>query len=287
MAFNANYDGQPTYSAPYTAQPFDPTGGAGSPTSSAPVAAPPAGMPAGIDPRLAALYQQYGVTPGGPGSGLTDWQYWQNDALSNAGGDWDYISKRLGSDLAGTGPDQGGGGAAPSGSGGGGTMGPFTQSTPTSTWSADPRTNDLYNTLLGRSNQSLQISPDDPIIRNQTDNFAATEDRQQKKYLSDLAEQEGGTGNLGMEKRMSSEKIGQDTANFQGQLMGNELMARRQEIQDSLTQMGSLLSDQEKMDLQNQLAIMDNLLGQANLQQGAFQYDTTQNYLNSPLGGGF
>jgi len=63
-------------------------------------------------------------------------------------------------------------------------------------------------------------------------------------------------------------------------------MARRQEIQDSLTQMGSLLSDQEKMDLQNQLAIMDNLLGQAGLQQGAFQFDATSQFNNSPLGPG-
>jgi hypothetical protein len=63
-------------------------------------------MPQGIDPHLAQLYQQYGVTPGGSGSGFTDWNYWQNDALRNAGGDWNYITQRLGSDLAGTGPDQ-------------------------------------------------------------------------------------------------------------------------------------------------------------------------------------
>src|SRR6185312_1767750 len=107
MAFNPNYDGTPTYSAPGAALPFDPTGGAGAPTSSAPGATLPAGMPPGIDPRLAALYQQYGVTPGGPGSGPDDWQYWQNTALPNAGGDWGYISGRLGADLAGTGPDVG------------------------------------------------------------------------------------------------------------------------------------------------------------------------------------
>jgi hypothetical protein len=280
MAFNPDYDGTPTYSAPGSARPFDPTGGASTtPTTPTP------GMPPGIDPRLAALYSQYGVTPGGAGSGLTDWSYWQNDAVSNAGGDWNYVLDRLGSDFAGTGPDKSGG--ASSGEGGGGTMGPFTPSTPTSQWSADPRTNDLYNTLLGRSGQSLQIGANDPIIRNQTDNFQAAEARQQKGYLADLAEQGGGGADLSMEKRMSSEKIGQDTANFQGTLENNELMARRQEIQDSLSQMGSLLSDQEKMDLQNQLAIMDNLLGQAGLQQGAFQFDATQKYLTSPLGGGF
>ncbi|HXJ73292.1 MAG TPA: hypothetical protein VNM37_10575, partial [Candidatus Dormibacteraeota bacterium] len=74
-------------------------------------------MPAGIDPHLAQLYQQAGVTPGGPGSGFTDWQYWQGQALQNAGGDWNYITGRLGADLSGKGPD------APAGSPqGGGTL---------------------------------------------------------------------------------------------------------------------------------------------------------------------
>jgi hypothetical protein len=68
-------------------------------------------MPAGIDPHLAQLYQQYGITPGGSGSGLGDWQYWQGQALNNANGDWSYITGRLGSDLAGQGPDTGGKGA--------------------------------------------------------------------------------------------------------------------------------------------------------------------------------
>jgi hypothetical protein len=52
------------------------------------------------------MYQQAGLQPGDRGSGFADWQYWQNDALNNAGGDWNYIQNRLGNDLAGTGIDQ-------------------------------------------------------------------------------------------------------------------------------------------------------------------------------------
>lgn len=61
------------------------------------------GMPQGIDPRLAALYQKSGMTPGGRGTGFSDWQYWQDKMNS---GDADYFLNRLSADLAGTGTDQ-------------------------------------------------------------------------------------------------------------------------------------------------------------------------------------
>ncbi len=61
----------------------------------------------GMDPRLMEVYQRAGFTPSNDrGSGFADWQYWQNDAVRNAGGDWNYVLGRLGSDLAGTGTDQ-------------------------------------------------------------------------------------------------------------------------------------------------------------------------------------
>lgn len=60
----------------------------------------------GIDPRLAKLYQSYGInTPGAAGSGFTDAKYWNDTLNGSAGGDWNYIQNRLGSDLAGNGPD--------------------------------------------------------------------------------------------------------------------------------------------------------------------------------------
>jgi len=87
-----------------------------SPMPDVPVGNP--SMPNGIDPHLSSLYQKYGVTPGDRGSGFTDWQYWQNEALNNAHGDWNYVTDRLGADLAGNGPDAGAGGG-----GGGGSIG--------------------------------------------------------------------------------------------------------------------------------------------------------------------
>src|SRR5260221_9827644 len=87
-----------------------------------PAGTTPQGMPTGIDPRISALYQKYGVTPGARGSGPADWQYWQNEALSNAKGDWGYVLGELEKDIQGKrgGPGagvysgQGGSSAAPS-----------------------------------------------------------------------------------------------------------------------------------------------------------------------------
>lgn len=218
-------------------------------------------MPPGMDPRIWALFQKNNKTPTGPGTGITDWQYWQNDAVRNASGDWNYVLDRLGKDLAGNGPDQGGGG-----SGGGSGSG---------AWSPDPRTDELYNMLMGRATQSLNVNPGDPLIRQQVDSYSAADTRQQNNYLSNLAER-GGNANLGVEQRMSSEKIGQDTAGFQGQLMQNELSARRAEIAQALSSMGSLLTEQERLSLQHELALMDNALGKDSLAQRAYEWDHPQ-----------
>ncbi len=78
---------------------------AGAPTAGAALA----GMPNGIDPRLAAEYAKYHITPGAPGSGLSDWQYWNNKITT---GDAGYFLGRLDSDLAGNGPDARGSSAA-------------------------------------------------------------------------------------------------------------------------------------------------------------------------------
>ncbi len=64
---------------------------------------PQINMPQGIDPRLAQLYQQSGLTPADRGTGFADWQYWQDQANANG---WDWMMNRLGADLAGTGTDQ-------------------------------------------------------------------------------------------------------------------------------------------------------------------------------------
>jgi hypothetical protein len=133
-------------------------------------------------------------------------------------------------------------------------------STSSTTPVQDPRANDLYNTLLGRAKQSENVSPDDPIISGQTDAFAAQQERARRNYLGDLAESSGpyASGAMLGQSRMTAETMGQNVGNFQSQLMGRELESRRKEIQDALSQMGSMLSDEQKMALEKELGYLND-----------------------------
>lgn len=194
------------------------------------------------------------------------------------------------------------GGAASSGGGGGAAGGSSfapasvfqVGSSMTSNWTPDPRSDSLYNALMARSQQSLLVNPNDPVIRNQVDAFGAGRERANRNNLRQVAESAGPNANTSAETRSGAEKVGQDTGNFEGALMGRELTARRDEIQNALTEMGSILSDQQRLALQQELAKMDNAMQQAtlaqqgsqfnaNLGQGAYQFDVNDEFRRSPL----
>lgn len=122
------------------------------------------------------------------------------------------------------------------------------------------RADSLYGTLMDRSQQSLNVGANDPIIRGQSDAYSAQVERQRRNYLSDTAEQRGPYANIQGERRMTAEKAGQATAGFEAQLLGRELSARRNEIAQALAQMGGMLSGDQTRALQGELATIDNQL---------------------------
>lgn len=119
------------------------------------------------------------------------------------------------------------------------------------------RSDALYNTLLDRSRQSLNISRTDPAVRGQADAFAAQQMRGMRNQMSDLAESSGpyAQGFLRGEQRMANERYGATTGAFEAELMNRELGARRQEIQDALSQMGGQLSADQQLSLQRELGL--------------------------------
>jgi hypothetical protein len=123
----------------------------------------------------------------------------------------------------------------------------------------------LYNTWLGRSQQALNIDRNDPIIRQQSDAYAANEERSRRNYISDVAEGAGPLGNLRGEERMAAERMGQRTGNFEAELVGRELQTRRNEIAQALGQMGNMLSADQQAGLQRELAILDQSIREQGL----------------------
>jgi hypothetical protein len=202
----------------------------------------------------------------------------------------------------GTNPGGGGygyGGGGGSGSGGGSWSGPqggdgWFGTTP-------GQGTDLYNQLMARSKQGLAIDKNDPIIRNQADAHNVGLERGRTQYLQQEAERGGANSNMGAERRASAEKVGQGSADFEAALMGREVAARREEIQSALSGMGALLTAEQQLQLQEELAQLsrsesryqfDAGLGQResefgrDLGQRGYEFDNNDRYRNSPLGPG-
>src|ERR1035437_5714398 len=121
----------------------------------------------------------------------------------------------------------------------------------------------LYSQLQGQANQTLVIDPNtDPTIKGQVDAFNAQTTRSNRQYLAGLAESAGPIANISSETRLASENAGQAGGQFQATLMGNELTARRAEIQNSLNSMAGMLSPQQTNDLNAQLKTSDQAISQ-------------------------
>ncbi len=137
----------------------------------------------------------------------------------------------------------------------GGTNTPTTPGAPNT--QAQSQQDALYQQLLARSKQGLNVSASDPALKGQIDANNAQTDRASRNYLADLAEKAGPLANLQGEQRLTAEQGGQSEGAFASGLVGNEIAARRTEIQNALTQMGAQLSDQQKNALTAQLAQLD------------------------------
>lgn len=285
-------------------------------TPASTTAAPPSGNGSIYD-TINGLYSKYGVKDNGAGSGFTDLQYWAQHPSEVTNG-------RLEADLNGTGSDQPTGtpgtgpwstsGAADRAQGGSGGSGggliqfgaPSAAQTgaigTVNTMDGALGTKDasgLYNTLQARAGQSLKVDPNDPIIKAQVDAYRAEQTRAARNLMSEQAERGGVNSNQDATQRSATEKAAQQTAGFQGQLLSNEVAARRQEIQAALSGQQGILTAQQQMALQQELANLDVKLrsyqfGQSQNQQEAqfartlaergFEFDTNSQFQNSPLG---
>lgn len=136
----------------------------------------------------------------------------------------------------------------------------------------DPRSDDLFNLLMGRAKQSEVIDPNDPVLKAQTDAFNANNQRSQRSYLSQAAEKGGPNANLDAVGRSMAEKGAQAGGDFQATLMGNELKSRRDEIQQSLQEAGSLLTADQQLALQRELGTIDAALRQQQITSGNDQF---------------
>lgn len=155
---------------------------------------------------------------------------------------------------------------------------------------------ELYNLLMNRIRKGEGTDANDPIIKGQVDAYRAEQERAKRNYLSDAAEKGGPLVNLNGEQRLAAERTGQNVSGFQAQLLGRELQSQRDQIMNYIKEAGDLLTDQEKMSLQLQLAEIDDATKRYGINENARQFNNDlglkawdrQNYWdfqNSPMNG--
>ena len=190
---------------------------------------------------------------------------------SSAGGQRTGNYSEGGDGSSGAGGAGGGGGNGSPGVGGGpwGSYGSSSGSIYSS-----PQNDQLIQLLMGRANQSLKVDPNDPIIKGQVDSFRAEQDRERRNNLNDLAESSSpyATGAQQTAATQTAEKASQATSSMQSQLMQNELTSRRTEIQNALSELGSVLTADQQMALQRELGLIDASLRQQQITSNNDQF---------------
>lgn len=214
---------------------------------------------------------EYLVLPGGG-------QYDIRRGFDQGSGRGDVVSFGAAGDPgdAGGGNMSGAGGMGAGSGGGGGSSSSFSSSGGgNGNMSAQQQA--LFDTLMARSKQSLNIDAQtDPNIRQQADPYAAAMTRANRDNLSQLAESFGPYANMQGEVRMGAEKVGQATGQFEASLVGKELTSRRDEIQNALSGMQGMLSQDQQIALQRELAAVNESLSRAQMAQQNAQFGSSQ-----------
>ena len=139
-----------------------------------------------------------------------------------------------------------------------------TYTTPTQAWNAAPSSapagssDQLYALLMQRAQQGTAVDRNDPNIRAQVDPAVAQQERASRQYLDQQAEQAGPLANLQGERRLASERSGQAAGQLESDVIGREITARRDEIQQALSLWGQQLSSDERLALERELAILND-----------------------------
>lgn len=163
----------------------------------------------------------------------------------------------------------------PPGTGGGGGAGGGTG--PGFNTSVNGQSNTLLDLLMKRAGASETVDPNDPIIQAQTDAFRGEGVQARRDFLSAQAEGAGPYGNQRSEERRSAEELGKSVGGFRAQAMQQELSAKRAQIEHALSGAAGFITEQQRMQLQNQLtrlqlAQQESQFGR-NLKQQGSQFD--------------
>jgi hypothetical protein len=158
---------------------------------------------------------------------------------------------------------------------------PQTPQTPTQQWNQpNPQRDALFQQLMARATQGTAVNANDPNIRQQVDPAVAQMERAKRNYLGDMAEKAGPLGNIAGETRMANERFGQQAGLFEGEIIGREIQAKRDEIESALQMAIGMGNHDMALQLQRQLAEMGDRSRSADRAQQQSQFLSSQNQAN-------
>lgn len=145
----------------------------------------------------------------------------------------------------------------------------------------DPAWQALYAELLKRSQQSLMVDPNDPIIKGQVDASTAIANREALKQSQAAAERAGpyGTGEALAGASSAHENVQLQAQAQQFKLMSDEVTARRAEIKDALDGRMGMLTTEQQVRLREQDQALERRQQDLAAQQAAAQNALAQQQL--------
>lgn len=136
----------------------------------------------------------------------------------------------------------------------------------------------IRDLLMKMAMQGTTIDRNDPQFRQMVDPYVANQERFRRQSESEAAERLaaqglGSSGAMENERRVTMERAGQNAGMFESQLVDQELEARRDEIKFALTNLRGMLTTDQQMSLQQQLAQLDAALKRESMAQQDRQFN--------------
>lgn len=149
------------------------------------------------------------------------------------------------------------------------TMSPTPGAAPAENTSNQGGQDVFRNALISQMTANPIPTVDDPAIAAQLSPFAAAQDRARRDEVRAGAESAfaGGQDYGNPEKMAAAERAGQSVGLRASDLVGKELGARRQQIQQALTQFGGTISDDQRRALEKRAQDLDNQIRTQGLAQ--------------------
>jgi len=152
--------------------------------------------------------------------------------------------------------------------------------TPTQQWNQQPamqpQSDQLFKLLMERAQQGTAVDRNSANVRSQVDPVVAQQERASRNYIDDLAEKAGPLANIQGEKRLAAERGGQAAGALESEVIGRENDRLLQEKMQALQLGAQFMSEQERNQLQREIAYLQDAAHTADRSQNQGQFSASQ-----------